>query len=315
MAVVQSVLGPVDTADLGFTLSHEHIFVAPPKIYEEYPELFGADPLEVAVEAFSQAKEGGVDTVLEATTFDLGRNVELIAEVSRRTGVTFIATTGWWMNFPPYFLDGVTSDQLADLFVRDIQEGIAGTGIKAGILKSASDMTGVRPQEELILRAVARAHKETGAPITLHSYSPGQVGRQQIAIMEDEGVPLSRVMMAHSNDTTNVEYLTWMLDKGCFLGFDRYPGKLTSPGARTKTLKALIDAGYADRICLSHDKSAIWLNLAGNDISETKKREADQYKFLYIKKVVLPELRSLGVPAEVINTLCVNAPRNFLEGN
>jgi predicted metal-dependent phosphotriesterase family hydrolase len=95
----------------------------------------------------------------------------------------------------------------------------------------------------------------------------------------------------------------------------RYPGGLTSSTARTKTLKTLIDSAYANRICLSHDKSAIWIDAAGLEKSERERREADQHKFLYTKNVVFPELKSLGVPDEIINTLTINAPRNFLEGN
>jgi phosphotriesterase-related protein len=121
-------------------------------------------------------------------------------------------------------------------------------------------------------------------------------------------------MMAHSNDSVDLEYLTWILDQGCFLGLDRYPGRLTSSKSRTKTMKALIDAGYADRLCLSHDKSAFRIDAAGLEISERQRRENDEHKFLYIKNVVFPELRSLGVSQEIIDTLCVNGPRNFLEG-
>ena len=106
-----------------------------------------------------------------------------------------------------------------------------------------------------MLRAVARAHHQTGLSIMLHSYSPGQVGRRQIAILKEEGVPMNRVKLDHSNDTTDLEYLFWILDQGCFLGLDRYPGDVPSVNQRNKTLKALIDAGFAGRLCVSHDWS------------------------------------------------------------
>jgi len=157
MTTLNSVLGPLDTADLGFTLMHEHLVVSAPGVPQDYPELLGAGFMERIVNRLTEAKEGGVDTVVDATTLDLGRDVDMLAEASRMSGVNIIACTGWWLDMPR-FLAGVSADQFARLFVREIQEGIAGTGIKAGILKAASDMEGVTPAGEEVLRGVARAH-------------------------------------------------------------------------------------------------------------------------------------------------------------
>ena len=314
MTTVNSVLGPLNTADLGFTLMHEHIMVAAAGVYRDYPELLGPNRIERAVARLAAAKEDGIDTLVDATTLDLGRNVELLAEVSRQSGVQIIACTGWWLDVPRFFA-GVSPDQLAQVFVREIEKGIGGTGIKAGILKSASDVAGVTPEEEIVLRAVARAHLETGVPIMLHSYSPGQVGRQQLPIMREEGVDLGRIKMDHSNDTTDVEYLTWLLEQGCYLGLDRYPGRTTSSRARTRTMKALIDAGYANRLCPSHDGIVLSI-LGGGDFehAEVVRLEYNPHGFLYLNKVVLPELREMGVSEETLRSLFVDVPRRFFEG-
>ncbi|MBM2825714.1 MAG: hypothetical protein HW402_1378, partial [Dehalococcoidales bacterium] len=268
------------------------------------------------VDSLKQAKEGGVDTIVDATTLDLDRSIDLLAEASHRSGVNIIATTGWWLDIPRYFA-GVSIDQLAELFTREIEQGISGTNIKAGMLKSASDMTGVTPEAAIILRAVAKAHLKTGVPIMLHSYSPGQVGQQQLVILKEEGVDLKRVKLDHSNDTTDVEYLTWILEQGCFLGLDRYPGRNVSPLARTKTMKALIDAGYSDRLCPSHDFSILAVDTAMariSGISIEERRKRNPYGFLYIQKVVFPQLRAMGVSAEIISRLCVDGPSHFFEG-
>ena len=314
MATVNAVLGPLDTSDLGFTLMHEHIMVGAAGIYRDCPELLGPNCMERVVARLTAAKEEGIDTLVDATTLDLGRDVELLAEASRRTGVQIIACTGWWLDVPRFFT-GVSPDQLARVFVREIEKGIGGTDIKAGILKSASDVAGVTPEEEIVLRAVARAHLETGVPIMLHSYSPGQVGRQQLAIMLEEDVDLGRIKMDHSNDTTDVEYLTWLLDQGCYLGLDRYPGRTASPKARTRTMKALIDAGFADRLCPSHD--GIVLSIVGGgdfEHAEAERLEYNPHGFLYLKKVVLPELREMGVSEETLESMFVDVPRRFFEG-
>ncbi|MFC1957495.1 phosphotriesterase [Chloroflexota bacterium] len=314
MAIINSVLGPLDTANLGSTLMHEHILSSSVGIPQDYPELLERDYINHIVNGLNKAKVGGIDTVVDATTLDLGRDVNIVAEASRRTGVNIIACTGWWME-KPRFLSGVSADLFAQGFIRDIQNGIAGTYIKAGILKGASDMAGVTPEEETVLRAVARAHHQTGVPIMLHSYSPGQVGRQQLAVLKEEGVDLRRVKLDHSNDTTDLEYLTWILEQGCYLGMDRYPGNITSPLARTRTLKALIDAGYKDRICLSHDWSLARYLAEDSPVgSPEKRKKRNPHGYLYIKNVVFPQLRDMGVSEEIINSLCVNGPRNFFEG-
>jgi len=313
MATINSVLGPLDTSDLGFTLSHEHIIVASPGILQDYPELIGTDIMERVVDRLRKAKEGGLATIVDATTPDLGRNINLLAEASRLSGINIIACTGWWLDIPRSFA-GVSADQLAHVFTRDVEQGISGTDIKAGVLKAASDMAGVTSAEEIVLRAVARTHHNTSVPIMLHSYSPGQVGKQQLAILKEEGVDLKRVKMDHSNDTTDVEYLIWLLEQGCYLGMDRYPGRNITPIDRTKTMKALIDAGYTERLCPSHDGSILRVLADNPEITEEERLRLNPYGYLYIKKVVLPQLREMGVSETILNSLCVDGPRNFFEG-
>jgi len=313
MTVINSVLGPLDTNDIGFTLMHEHLIVSPAGVYRDYPELLGSNLMERVVEGLKKAKEGGIDTIVDATTLDLGRNIELMAEASRRSGVNIIACSGWWLDFPRFF-QGVSAEQLEELFIREVEEGISGTNIKAGILKSASDINGVTSDEETVLRAVARAHLKTGVPIMVHSYSPGQVGRQQLAVLREEGVDLKRVKLDHSNDTTDVEYLTWLMEQGCYLGLDRYPGTITSSLSRTKTMKALIDAGYADRLCPSHDGTVLRVLAANPIITEEERLRRNPHGYLYMKEVVFPNLREMGVTEDILNSLCVVGPRNFFEG-
>ncbi len=312
MTTINTVTGTMDSADLGFTLMHEHIMVAASGVHKDYPELLGPDFMANAIKKLQDTKAGGVSTILDATTLDLGRDIELIAESSRQSGIKIIACTGWWLDYPRFF-GGVSADQLAKVFIREVTEGISGTDIKAGILKSASDMPGVTPEGETVLRAIARAHKETNLPIMLHSYSPGRVGLQQMAVMKDEGVAMNRIKFDHSNDTTDVEYLTMLLDEGCYLGLDRYPGGNTSPMARTKTMKALIDAGYADRLCPSHDHSAISIDADNPMITKEQRLKMNPHGFLYMKNVVFPWLREMGVSENIIDGLCVIGPRKFFE--
>jgi phosphotriesterase-related protein len=314
VVIINSVLGPLDTTKLGVTLSHEHVFSSSPGIPQEYPELLDDDYMDSILKGLKEARAGGINSLVDATTLDLGRDVKTLAEASRRSGVNIIACSGWWTE-KLRFLYGMSPDRLARGFAREIKQGIGDTGIKPGILKGASDMAGVTPEEEIVLRAVARAHQQTGVPIMLHSYAPGQVGRRQIAILKEEGVNLKRVKLDHSNDTTDLEYLFWILDQGCFLGLDRYPGPNVSSQARTKTLKALIDAGYRQRLCLSHDWSLARVVESKSPIGTPERRKImNPHGFLYIYKVVFPQLREMGVSEEIITSLLVDGPRNFFEG-
>ncbi|MFC1966889.1 phosphotriesterase, partial [Chloroflexota bacterium] len=302
-----SVLGPLDSANLGFTLMHEHLVSSSVGIPQNYVRLLDEGHMKRILKELNQAKQAGIDTIVDATTVDLGRDVTIMAEASRRSGVHIIAVTGWWLE-QPRLMTGYPADQFADLFIREIKDGISDTGLKAGILKAASDIQGVTPWDENILRGVARAHLQTNVPIMLHSYSPGQVGRQQLAILKEEGVDLRRVKVDHSNDTTDVEYLIWLLEQGCYLGMDRYPGRNTSPLARTKTMKALIDAGYVDRLLPSHD----WPLVTFRSIAE--REQSNPYGYLYMKKVVFEQLKEMGTSETTLNRLCVVGPRNFFEG-
>ncbi len=314
--MINSVNGPIHAGDLGFTLMHEHVMVCAGGLYRSYPDLLGQNREERAIAALKDAKAAGIDTFVDATTFDLGRDPELLRRVSAASGVHIVNVTGWWLDVPR-FIRNVSPKQMAREFVRDIEEGFRGTDVKAGVLKCAADFEGVTPELEIMARAVARAHNETGVPIMVHSYPTGQVARRQIAIFKEEGVDLERVKIDHSNDTTDTEYLKWILDQGCFLGLDRYPGHLVSPHMRTVTMKALIDAGYAERLCPAHD--CICLHILNERADGTLPEEhamalRNPDGFLYMHRQVIPDLRRMGVGDDTIDTLFVDNPKRFFTG-
>lgn len=317
MTTINTVTGPIDSSELGFTLMHEHVMVSAPGMFRSFPDLFGPDdPLQRAIDTFKRVKEAGVDTIVDATTHDLGKDPELLRAVSEGSGVNIINTTGWWLDVPR-FLRGASPNQLAREFIRDVEEGFRGTDIKAGILKCAADFEGVTPELELMTRAVSRAHRETGLPIMVHSYPTGQVARRQIAIFKEEGVDLTRVKIDHSNDTTDTEYLKWILDQGCFLGLDRYPGQLVSPYMRTVTLERLIEMGYGDRLCPAHDCICLHIHNERPDGTiprehEFTKHNVDQY--LYIHHHVIPDLKEMGVSDDQIDGLFIRNPQSFFNG-
>ena len=315
MSQVNTVLGPIDSSQLGFTLSHEHITLGAAGAAATYPGFQDRRAIaDAASAALSQAYAGGVRTIIDVTTFDLGRDVALMQEVSRRSGVHAIPCTGNHLAVPRIFW-GAPVDKVAALFIREIEQGIEDTGVKAGIIKVASDRGGVTENEETVLRAAARASNATGTRISTHTWSPDRVGEQQVRILKEEGVDLTRVYIGHSNDDTDLGYLTGLLDAGVWLGLDRYPGG-RPPGTprweeRTAVVQQLIAAGWAHRLMLSHDHSTPMVQP-----SSELRREREQFNpdgYLFITRKVLPRLRQLGATEAHIQTMMVDNPRRFFE--
>ena len=317
MAVINSVLGPLDTENLGFTLSHEHILTTSAGIQQVFPELIQRDRLvERAVETFTKIKSEGVDTIVDVSTLDLGRDIRLIEEVSRRSGVNVICATGTWRDIPRVFWTA-SPDIIADLYIREIEVGIEGTGIKPGIIKVANDMGGVTPEGEIILRAASRASKATKTPISTHTWAPERVGEQQISIFEDEGVDPNTVYVGHSNDSTDINYLRGLLSKGVWLGLDRLPGG-HHPGTpeweqRAVITKELIDEGFDNRIMLGHDWSVD--SFVNSEEMRVMRHERNPDGYLFINNKFIPRLKELGVSDQSINQMMIENPKTFFSIN
>ena len=321
---VQTVLGPIDTATLGFTLSHEHICATSAGIWQAWPELFGgrAQFVSTAVDELKQAKDEGVDSLIDVTTFDLGRDVRLMEEISRKSGVQVIAATGHWLDMSRS-MNGRTVEELTEFFIREIEVGMEGTDIRAGVIKVASANLGPDEFGEKVLRAAARASKATGAPITTHSPAGDRMGEKQAVVFEDEGLSPSRVCIGHSDDSA-ADYRMGLVQRGYYLGMDNLPrGGPATPGAqaqqpasltfeqRMEAIKGLVDAGFAHRTMLGNDHSlamslaptaAVRLRLAQNPDG-----------MLFVTRKAIPALRAMGVQAQAIRTMTVDGPKRFFD--
>ena len=312
MPTVQTVLGPIADSRLGFTLSHEHVLVAMGADNHHYPWLFDWERTRAnTAQELSEANAGGVDTIIDLTTPDLGRDVEFVRDVAAAAEINVVVATGIWRDVPRSFWER-SLDRIADIFVREIEAGIGQTDIKAGVIKVANDAEGVTPEGERILRGAARALKRTGCPISTHHWAPAEVGRRQVEIFQDEGAPLDRICIGHSADTTDVDYLESLLQAGVYLSMDRYPGAEDRPDWRQRnaTVKALIDRGWAHRLILGHD-------YAPAPVSARHRGDANEVgttRYLFLSTVALPALREHGVSAGTIDLMMREVPRRFLTG-
>ena len=316
MPTVNTVLGPVDVNDLGFTLMHEHVLNSSAGIPQTFPELVDREQaIARGIAALKDAAAEGVRTYVDVTTMDLGRDIGIIRTVAEQVDVHIIAATGIWVDIPRSIARGVSPDQLAKAFIRDIEVGLDGTDIKPGVIKVATTEEGVTPANEIVLRAAARASNHTGVPITTHTAAPERVGEGQVRIFLEEGVDLNRVYIGHSNDTEDLDYLSGLVRQGCYLGMDRYPGgRVQGPKweERTRVVKELLDMGLVDRVTLSHDYPISFL-LTPEMNEERKTYNPDEVCF--INRVVLPRLREMGVSDEAIHTMMVDNPRRFFGGD
>ncbi|MBE1578103.1 phosphotriesterase [Amycolatopsis roodepoortensis] len=322
MAQVETVRGPVDTAELGKVLMHEHLFVLSPEFMANHPEHDGFredEHVADAIRRLDELKAAGIDTIVDPTVIGLGRYIPRVRRVAAETELRIIVATGLYTyNDVPHYLhhrgpglifdDG--ADPLVGLFTGDIVDGIADTGVKAALLKCATDEPGVTPGVERVLRAVAKAHRETGAPIMTHTHAPTRRGLEQQAVFATEGVDLSRVLIGHSGDSTDLDYLTGIADKGSLLGMDRFGlDPLLSFEERVATVVAMCERGYAGSMVLSHDASCFidWFE------QDKMAAVAPNWHFLHITRDVLPALRERGVSERDITTMLVDNPRRFFE--
>jgi phosphotriesterase-related protein len=313
MATVETVAGKVDESALGFTLSHEHVLVSMGADNIHYPWLYDrAKTRANAVLELSQAKAGGVDTIIDLTTPDLGRDVAFVRDVAIEAGMNVVVATGIWRDVPRSFWTR-DPERIADIFCREIEVGVGDTGIKAGVIKVANDAEGVRAEAEGVLRGAARACKRTGCPISTHQWAPAEVGRRQVEIFREEGAPMDRVCIGHSADTTDADYLESLLRQGVYLSMDRYPGGEGRPDWRERnaTVKALIDRGWAHRLMLGHDHAPGWVSIHAKGPAPGPDTPTP---YLFVSDVAIPALLEDGVEQETIDLMMREVPRRFLSG-
>ena len=309
---VETATGPVSTSDLGFTLMHEHIFVLSEGVAANFPSVWDAEAKKKeAVDLLRRLKDRGVSTMVDATVLGSGRNVPLVQQVARESGMQVIVATGLYTyNELPYYFQARSVEHMAELFVQDITEGIQGTSARAGVLKCATDHAGVTPGVEKVLRAVAKAHRSTGVPITTHTEAKSQQGLAQQDVFESEGVDLSRVIIGHSGDSEDIDYLTKLLERGSYIGMDRFGLDAYLPtDKRVAVIARLCEMGYAERMVLSHDAAVYWDWFT----PEVQQALGPNWNYFHIPDDVLPALRQAGVSEEQIRLMTVENPRRIFE--
>jgi phosphotriesterase-related protein len=325
MPQVETVRGPIDTTDLGRTYMHEHVFVLTADVQQNYPAEWGNEDNRVAdaVAKLRALSEQGIQTIVDPTVIGLGRYIPRIQRIAEQVPeLHIVAATGcytyddvpWFFHYRGPALKAVAGvdlpDPMVDMFVKDITDGIAGTGVKAAFLKCAIDRKGMTSGVARVMRAVARAHRQTGAPITVHTHPVSQTGVDVKRLLcDEEGVDPTRVVLGHSGDSPDVDHLTELAEFGFILGMDRFGINVeTTFEARADTLVELCRRGLAEQMVLSQDASC-YIDWIDPDVMSTM----PQWHYLHIVDDVLPYVRDRGVSDAQIDTMLVATPRRYFE--
>jgi len=322
---VPTVRGEIEPADLGRTYMHEHIFVLTPDVQQNYPQEWGDEEARIsdAVDKLGQLATHDVRTIVDPTVIGLGRYIPRVQRIAEQLpDLNIVVATGCYTyDRVPFFFEhrgpalsaaigADVPDPMVEMFVGDITDGIAGTGVRAGLLKCAIDHPGMEPGVERVMRAVAKAHRLTGAPITVHTHPDTKQGLAVKRLLcDEEGVDPRWVVLGHSGDTTDVDHLSELAGMGFILGMDRFGINLaTTFEARADTVVEMCRRGFASQMVLSHDTSCYidWIDPNVLPLMP-------QWNYLHIGNDVLPYLREHGVTEEQITTMLVEVPRRYFE--
>jgi phosphotriesterase-related protein len=301
---------------------HEHVFVLGTEMrenYADYPSRWDeTQRVNDAVAKLTEVKSRGIDTIVDPTVIGLGRYLPRIQKINEQVDINIVAATGLYTyNDVPfqfhYTGPGLlfnVAEPMVELFVNDIRDGIAGTGVKAAFLKCAIEEPGLTPGVERVMRAVGQAQVETGVPVTVHTNPHTHSGLVAQKVLSDEGVDLSKVVIGHSGDSTDLDYLCALADAGSLLGMDRFGLDVLLPfEQRVSTVAELARRGYAEKMVLAHDASCFidWFD------AEAKAQAVPNWNYTHISDDVIPALLELGVTQEQLTTMLVDNPRRYFE--
>jgi phosphotriesterase-related protein len=306
---VQTVRGPIDPADMGWTLPHEHTAIALWHVPNrwDYWELRRDEPIITEELAAFRAAGGGA--VVDLTLPGVGRDPGWLLRLSEVTGLNVVMGSGWYRDayYPvEALIDRRSVDSLADEIVREAAEGVGESGVRPGIIgEIGTDKPWISPREERVHRAAARAARRTGLAITTHAVQ-STVGLDQLDVFEAEGADLSRVAIGHADSNPSLDYHRAIVERGAsvefdFLGMSFTPLERHGEGRIAESICELLARGHVERVLLSQDVC-----------HDSQLRRYGGNGYTYLADSFLPRLRQAGVSEDELRTITVDNPRRLL---
>ena len=339
---IQTVGGLIEPSDLGVTLTHEHLLIDLATI-QEYPVEAGARGLYEApvsaenlgyirhygmtnadnarvldvgavIEEVSLYRQSGGDTLVEATNIGIGRDPVGLLRISRATGVNIVMGGSFYVEEAhPSGTDARTEDDLTEQIVRDITEGVDGTGIKSGIIGEVGCSWPLTENERKVLRASARAQRITGAPLLIHPGRDETAPMEIIEVLSEAGADIGRTIMGHLDRTVFLkETLKQIAESGCYMEWDLFGQErshyewnpnidMPNDAKRMDDIAWVISQGYANRVVIAHDLG-----------EKHRMIKYGGHGFPYILTQVVPRMRDRGYTDEVIHKILVDNPAAIL---
>lgn len=314
---IQTTTGAARPEELGRTLIHEHVLVGYPgwELDAKAPKFKRAEGMARAVDQMHELQSFGVKTFVDPCPMDLGRDPVFLAELSQKSGMNIVCTTGAYFEAEgnTYMFRQMSVEDVTEIYVKEIEEGIGETGIKAGAIKIATGAPSVSAYERKMVTAASRASKLTGVPLISHTQD-GCCGHDQIDIVTGEGVEASRLVVGHSDGADDPEYHRSLADRGAFVGFDRFGISMFQPDeVRIKNILKLVEAGHLERILVSHDSIVCWL---GRPLPYAQRFEdllaaLPKWRSTHIFKEILPQLKARGLSDVQVEQILVGNPRRL----
>ncbi len=319
---VMSVTGPVDEADLGRVLVHEHIVIDLPG--QELDPSYAPDIDEIVargVDQLQKLRDLGVGAIVDPCPIELGRDPELYAKVSEKSGVKIVFATGFYMESMgiPYYWRARDAEEIAEFYLSEITDGVGSTGFRPGIIKAATGLD-ASPLERRVLAGAAIAQREGGVAIITHTEN-SRHGDVQQAIFAENGANPARIMIGHQDEQKSAAPIAALAANGTFVGIDRVGMEgLASDDHRADMVVELVRGGHRERICLSHDcvcstKAAKVPFALSSGVKITVEQFLGNMKpMTHVLTVFADKLRERGLTEEDLDTIFRDNPRRLLTG-
>lgn len=301
MAFIRTVCGDIAPEALGVTYLHEHLIGRPLKADSDLD--FRLDSEAAAALELAHFHTAGGQAMVEMTPKDYSRDVEGLRRLSEATQVHIISVSGFIKGASAdAFVEALSINQIAAEMIRDVCEGVGDSGIRCGVLKAGSSLDRITPNEEKVLRAAARAHRETGALISTHTEA-GTMALEQVNVLRSEGVPAERILIGHTDRKLDWDYHVSIANTGVTLGYDQFSKEKYYPDAqRIQFISAMFKAGYGKQVAISSDLAR------RSDL--TSYGGGPGYTFILWR--IVPWLKKQGLTLDDIHLLMVETPRRLL---
>lgn len=305
-AMVRTVRGDVLPGALGRTYMHEHLLWTPPAPFAKQDPDMGLDSVDAALREVAAFRLAGGSALVEMTTPELERDPAALRAISEQTGVHVIATTGYNKGkFSDPAVADLSIDDVAAMIIRDVQEGMDGTDIRAGLIKASTSRDHATDGERKVIAAAGIAHRATGAPVSTHTEA-GTFALEQVELLRAAGVPPERMLIGHLDRNLDPDLHLALAGMGVYLGFDQIAKEKYAPDRdRIAMIARLVEAGHGGQIMLSGDmaRKSNWPSTGfGHGPGLT-----------YILWRFVPWMLKSGVPREAVEQMLVDNPARFLQ--